>query len=328
MKKMMIGLMLIVSLYAESTIEKENKERELRLYEKQCQEGNATACYKAGVKYTNQATIEGRATAFTFFHKSCDLNDTYVCTKLARTYESNLSTRYDINKSIGLYKKSCLLKDAKACEGLGFIYEEGRGEVAPDHDLAVKYFMKTCEFSTDSCKKIAFAYDFGVNGLHKERSSAIVFYKKACDYNITTSCSSLGRFYLEDKKYVDASLVLKKSCQSKDGWSCSQLGELYAVGAKKMVKDNNKSVSFYDKACNYGSRTSCSKLGRMYLNNKKVTKALGYLQKACERADAEACRTLGLIHENGREEIKKNKFKSLKFFSQACNFGDESSCKL
>lgn len=312
-----------------SSVTKENNlTKEVAQLTKQCEEKNATACFKAGVyTFRGQGVKADSNQSFVFFHKACDLNETNVCTRLAMTYENNESVRYDVNRAIALYNKACGLNNARACDRLGHFYTKEHRALKADANLSVKYFMKTCELAGYTCDKIGTAYELG-KGLKQNTDNAMKFYEKACENNVTQSCSKLGRLYLENNVSKQAEMVLSKACEAKEGWSCAQLGKLYATGSK----DNNKSLLFYDKACAFGSRISCNQLGMAYLKGKEmqkdINKALDYLSKACDKAEANACRELGLIYENGKEGIKKNKFKSLNFLSQACKFGDTASCKL
>lgn len=338
MKKIIVGFLVVlgVSLLAakvtiisdsNSTKSIETKEnnatKKIAQLTNKCEENNATACFKMGVYFFKGEEIKkDNNKSFEFFHKACDLNATNVCLRLAMSYEDEEHQRYDINKSIKLYNQICILNDPRACDALGHLYAKGNKTLKVDDNLSVKYFMKTCELADYTCEKIAVAYEIG-KGLKQNTHNAIKFYEKACDNNVTQSCSKLGRIYLDQNDSQKAAVVLSKACEAKDGWSCAQLGN---------ISENNSSVMFYDKACSYGSRTSCSKLGMKYLSGetikKDINKALDYLLKACDRADANACRELGLIYENGKDEIKKNKFKSLNFLSKACNYGDKQSCRL
>jgi len=346
MKKITLGLLFVVVGFlsakttmthetnsTKSSVTKENNlSKEVAQLTKQCEENNATACFKAGVyTFKGQGVKADSNQSFVFFHKACDLNESNVCTRLAMTYENNESVRYDINRSIALYNKACGLNNVRACDGLGHLYTKAHGALKANQNLSVNYFMKTCELAGYTCDKIGTAYELG-KGLKQSISNAIKFYEKACENNATDSCSKLGRLYLEHNASKKAEVVLSKACDAKDRWSCSQLGKLYAAGSEEISKDNNKSLKFYDKACEFGSRTSCNLLGMGYLEGKEmekeINKALDYLSKACDKAEASACRELGLIYENGKEGIKKNKFKSLNFLSQACKFGDKASCRL
>ena len=319
MIKIFLGLSLVLSMLSAKT----NMDTIEKLINN-CEDSNATACFKVGTLYSKNMDFN---TSFEFFHKSCDLNNTRVCVRLANTYAKKESFRYDIHKAIKLYEKACNLQEVKACDSLGHLYAKGNKDFKVDSNLSVQYFMKTCELEHYTCEKIAVAYQLGVK-LKKNISNAIKFHEKACDNNSTRSCSELGNIYLEKHSYKKAETVLNKACTLASGWSCGELGKIYEKGLKTISKDSKKSLLFYDKACIYGNRTSCTKLGVDYLYKQDINKALKYLSKACDRADATACREMALIYEEGKEGIEKNKFKSLNFFSKACTYGDEKSCML
>jgi len=314
MIKIFLGLALVLSILSANSIEK---------LINNCEDSNATACFKVGTLYAKNMDF---STSFEFFHKSCDLNNTRVCVRLANTYAVKDSSRYDISRAIKLYKKACKLKEAKACDALGHLYAKGNEDLKVDSNLSTQYFMKTCELADYTCEKIAVAYQIGVK-LKQSMPNAIKFHEKACDNNSTRSCSELGRIYLENNSNKKAEILLTKACDLASGWSCGELGKIYEKGLKTISKDSNKSLLFYDKACINGNKTSCSKLGIDYLHKQNISKALKYLLEACDRADATACRKIALVYEEGKGKIKKNRFKSLKFFGQACNYGDRKSCR-
>jgi len=270
MKKTILGLLVLIlalNLSAQETgvsnenlkksIEKseENLTKRVNQLIQQCKDKNATSCFKVGnyLSIGLGAKVDKKK-AFEFFHKACDLNVTDVCTRLAMTYEQKDNLLYDINKSIKLYKKACRLKNVRACDALGFFYTKEHGMLKPDNNLSVKYFMKTCELADYTCGKIGTAYELG-KGLKQNIDNAMKFYEKACENNMTQSCSKLGRLYLENNASKKAEVVLSKGCEAKDGWRCAKVGKLYATGSKEISKDNNKSLVFNDKGCEFRSRT-------------------------------------------------------------------------
>lgn len=346
MKKIILGLLVFMSasllsaknaVVNDINITKSTEKREDNLTKKvnqlikQCKDKNATACFKVGVyTFKGEGVKADNNKSFEFFHKACDLDASDVCTRLAMTYEKKDHIRYDINKSIKLYKKACSLNNVRACDALGYLYTKEHGALKPDHNLSVKYFMKTCELADYTCAKIGTAYELG-KGLKQNTDNAIQFYEKACDNNATQSCSKLGRLHLEKNSYKKAEVALIKACEAKDSWSCVQLANLYEKGVQNIVKDNNKSLMFHDKACDFGSRTSCSQLGMDYLvgkgKEKDIEKALVYLSKACDKAEAKACAMVASIYLKG-DGVPSNKIKALSFSDRACRFGDKESCKL
>lgn len=300
-------------LFAEKILDEEHR----ATLAKGCNEGKANDCIELGViLFKTDKTLKRKNRAFKFFHKACDLNNSSICSRLAATYENNLSIRYDLKRAIKLYEKSCSLKDAFACDRLGHIYNRGEKNIKADAVKSLEYFSKTCQLEKDSCGKIGLAYSSGI-GLVQDINASIKFHLKACDFNETQSCNELGRIYLDNKQTNKAKLFLEKSCKNSSGWACAKLGGIN--------KDVNKSVVFYEKACDLNSRTSCSKLAKLYLK-KDNTKALKYLKKACDKADAKACAMIANIYLKG-EGVPANKIKALSFLDRACKFGDKDSCK-
>ncbi|CAA6822531.1 MAG: Unknown protein, partial [uncultured Sulfurovum sp.] len=99
MKKIILGLLVFVSvslLSAKTTIvndinmtksiekKEDNQTKKVLKLREQCEEKNATACFKAGVyTFKGEGVKADSNKSFEFFHKACDLNASNVCTRLA-----------------------------------------------------------------------------------------------------------------------------------------------------------------------------------------------------------------------------------------------------
>jgi len=333
MIKLFLGLSLMLSFVSakvDNNVTKRienNETKKVQELKSSCKDANSTACFLVGMAYAKGEDVAKDADkSFEFFHKSCDLNATTICVRLANTYENRESVRYDVNRSIELYEKACKLKEARACDALGYLYTGANIDVKEDENLSAHYFMQTCKIAGYTCEKIAVAYETGA-GLKQNRTFATKFHEKACDNNSTRSCSELGRYYVEQSNFTKAQRVLTKACSLKSGWSCGELGRLHEEGNSEIKKDLVKSIKFHKMACSANHRTSCSRVGMYYLSEKKMNDSLEYLTKACNMADAVACREIALIYRDGKESVEKDKFKSVKFFAQACQYGDEESCR-
>jgi hypothetical protein len=102
----------------------------LNLYTKECDQKNASACYKLGQFYfhAKQETIpevkEPKKMGRTFLQKSCDLNFSRACFVLGKFLKKEFIVEEKIHRS--LIEKSCRLKNPYGCSALADYYYSTR----------------------------------------------------------------------------------------------------------------------------------------------------------------------------------------------------------
>lgn len=148
------------------------------LYEKACNNGDASSCHNLGVLYHSGAGIrQDGVKATTIYRKACDMGYMDSCSSL-----------------INLYEKACADDDAGACYGLGDLYSSGNG-VKQNKKKASQLYEKACAAGlAGSCNNLGNSYNYG-EGVRQDKQKAGQLYKKACDGGDMGGCFNLKNLY-------------------------------------------------------------------------------------------------------------------------------------
>jgi len=133
---------------------------------------------------------------------------------------------------------------------------------------------------------------------------------------------------------LSASSISEKdsNCLKGNAEECVTLGLDYLKG-RGVTKDKDKSMSYFQKACDLKDGLGCNNLGMSYrwLGDKENT--LKYMDKSCMELDyKKACSLLGKLYffgvskEKFKIKIEKNEEKYLKYVGKSCDLGETSDC--
>jgi TPR repeat protein len=122
---------------------------------------------------------ENKATALTFYRKSCDGGYMVGCNELADVEEAEAGK---------LYAKACEKNLWKACESLGLLYSNGADGIPLDKVKAVSLFDKACKGGfMGACENLADAYMMG-EGVEEDPAEAKRLNKLACEGGAQEAC--------------------------------------------------------------------------------------------------------------------------------------------
>jgi TPR repeat protein len=327
----------------------EDKSKALKLYQKACNLGNASACEHAGCIY--KFLPEGKSQFVEWFKKACDLGNGQGCAEVGDFYKDEKKYKIAAN----FFEKGCEL-DGNGC--YSFIELRQKGYVLQDAHKIIKYYKKMCNEKYGayySCYELGTLYENG-QIVRQDYQKAAEYYKKACQKNDIKSCKAYaslikqGKAIKKDNKvsnmyvmkvfteadknhnYKKASKLLKEACDKLNGKGCSYLGYLYYVGLG-VDKDSYKAEELSEKACALNDSYGCYLYAIIRFENenvlKKYEKAPKALDKACnDYGFADACFRLGKIfYYWGVVNSKKSDTdKAIKLFEKACNGGSGSGC--
>ncbi len=122
-------------------------------------------------------------------------------------------------------------------------------------------------------------------------------------------------FNLEDKK---------NTCTKGDAKACFDTGIIYTDN----ISNYEKSVSYFDIACNKNIFKSCTVLNHLYIIVPKLRdykKAKEFATKACDGGDATGCNNLGYMYHNNLG-IDADYDKALGLYKRACKGNDSMGC--
>jgi uncharacterized protein len=120
-------------------------------------------------------------------------------------------------------------------------------------------------------------------------------------------------------------------CTAEDAQACERLGLDFQDGTN--TDDDRKqpkvAIRLFDKGCQYGSFSACSRIGYAYLVGENVdqniTLARVFLEKACGGNDGAACNNLGLLLVK-EDYASRNPKVGFELFKQSCLLDDDDGC--
>jgi TPR repeat protein len=118
-----------------------------------CDEGNAAACTRLGVRYnTGQGVEKDVATAAEFYEKGCNGGDAQGCNNLGSLHEFGLiGIGPDPVRAAGLYRRACDRGDAQGCGNLGIVSLDDPGR----RDEAIRLLREGCsKGASRPCRKL------------------------------------------------------------------------------------------------------------------------------------------------------------------------------
>ncbi|WP_295365108.1 SEL1-like repeat protein [uncultured Succinivibrio sp.] len=235
-------------------------------------------------------------TLYELFKQYCeDDKDLRACAYYGEMKVSGIGTRITVNRGIKLIKESCAEGDVYACSNLGYRYFAA-DEIDTDEFKAFKLLNYACsngEFG--SCRYVAAFYENNI-GVKYDKDKIKYLYSKACDNADAISCHKLGSLYSQEKDQTEKAIeAFNTGCEFGSVRSCTSLGLIYYDG-KKMQPDEKKAFNLFKSACDGNDSTGCYYLAECYANGKGVKKsrnvASTIFSKACDVGSSEACEYL------------------------------------
>ena len=230
----------------------------LKSYQRACDLGHRNACYKSGLIYRDNNTVQDEAKAKANLAKACQMGDFYACDATSPLLKSDTEKK-------DLFKTACSSsKDSATCDEYYSKYAVSENEA---------YLKKKCEenylTSYRYCNKVGEFYE-NKNNL----SLAKIYYKKACDRG---SCSNLKR--------VDPQFAAQEATKEAEQTAQTEKRMAQTLGVSGKCKNDNDRKDCYAYVSADGefrifafgiSNTSFHRLLVAYKNGKVVRYALLY----------------------------------------------------
>lgn len=242
---------------------------------------------------------------------------------LAKLYENGGYVTRDFKKAQTYYIKACELKSSDSCMQLADRYFFGLNEIKQDVDKAKEYYEKACLYESSSgCYYTAQFYE------KSDKQKALSFYVKACGLGDIKGCISQKSISLNSTKNEVVLKSYENECKDEDYKACYYLGYIYHIGLVDTVADTTKAINYYEKACEADIFEACAKIGDIYLHinsNKEQQKSIPFLLKACEFQNADGCYFLSKAY---RLNLISNSVQNedIKLNTKACELGSSDAC--
>ena len=300
-------------------------------YEKACEGGNATACYRLATfdshsdrtfELSEEACKNGSADACAqhgyllmsndspdavkVLEDGCDRRSGAACTHLAYLYAVGKIVERDDLRSLEFYTRGCSFGDANGCYNQGLMRDQGRGFAMSAASAAPAYEQACNEGVSKACTNLGYLYENG-KGVRKDPVRATGFYRRGCEGSPCEGsnlrgCVNLGDAYRDgigvEKNPALAAETFRKACETK--------------------------VDPQDEAEEARLR-ACVLLGAMEMNGLGVPvnaeAGLARSLDGCNRGDAYGCFNIAVMRANGEDFAG-----AAVYYDKACNGGDAEGC--
>jgi len=209
----------------------EDNETAITYFEKACDKRNSDACYKIGLIYFQDGTIEKNPLkANRYFDKACEFGSSQGCLDLGTIYGAGLGVKTDYFKAKQYYKKACDNNNASGCFLLGELYEDGLGVRQNLYKARILY-----QKAFENGHKYAYTkFVYLMNSIKSNYGLAKIYYEEACKNKEASECTSLGKLYEFGKgveqDYQKAKMLFGKACDNGHQVGCDKYKELNIKG--------------------------------------------------------------------------------------------------
>lgn len=330
MKKLLIAFLLLFSfpIFAEN-LRDLPFEKILTSIDKQCRNGNKTAChslvdlYRLGNENLNIPKNEEREKEYSLL--SCKILGDFSCI----THPDYI---------IKNYKKLCNSQTHHSgitnCIVAALPFYR-------DNEKVKSYLTKLCnnKFGTLSCISLSIPLD------NKQKMKNYI--EEQCQQKNYWACWSLSRIYDKElindtekrRKYLQImeQINIEKCDKENEPYHCSNMCDYYQQNGDKEKQKfyAQKTLDIYKQECNNklpknlgirGFSTPC-KVVADYIENEEERKE--YLQKGCDIGDTDSCTDLAAIHLNLSMSYRHvSDEQSKEYYGKSCDLGDINSCIL
>ncbi|WP_372366868.1 protein kinase [Candidatus Uabimicrobium sp. HlEnr_7] len=275
-----------------------------------------SALRSSSVKIEN--SLSQQESAENFFQKALD--SYYFKNNYVQSWEEN-------KRALALYSKEprYLVHKAKML----FLGHGVEKNVSQAHQIAQSQLFKL-KANKDgfSLYILGYAYSIGL-GIPKNYRESVNWYTKGVQKNHPVAMNNLAIYYDNQKKLVDAFLLLQKSAQM--GLPTAQVNiALRYFRGFGVVRDYGKAVSLFHQAASSNHSQAMEQLGICYYNgygvNKNYIQAVEWFRKAALTNRVLAIYGLGYCYEHGHG-VKRSIVEAIIWYKKAAVFDYEPAKK-
>lgn len=195
------------------------------LYERACEDEQATACMRLGAIYEGgHETVEADdRRARTFYEKACEAGNAEACNRAAYLAIEGGALPRDVDRVVAMLREACAEDVMAACYNLGHIQEKYRSR----HGRARKLYTKACNADhARACNNLGFMEERARGGKGSAQAAAR-YYEKSCEMGEPAACFNLAKLYEQgrgvDKKPEQATKLFQKACEKEHRAACARI---------------------------------------------------------------------------------------------------------
>jgi hypothetical protein len=222
-----------------------------------CENGDATACLRAGTRAVKQGKTE---IGIQWLDRACQEDVSTSCEALGNALLDQ--PQPDGTRARDAFRKACEDDSREACNNLGHVYSKLLGEPTE----GVRWFEHACgQGDALACINLGNHLADG-HGVPRDDSRAVVAYEKACTLGHLPGCTNEAIMVMQGLgapiDYSRAEELFAKACGEGRGeaMACFNAGLLWYSGDMGR-SDLDKASSYFAKACDLGHGNACYGLG-------------------------------------------------------------------
>lgn len=296
MPSMFLAIVFSVLLFITQYANAGNGKIDIKALKIACNEENdASSCFQlAKVLLDDKRSSRDKLNGLIFADKACGLGNSTSCMKVGKVYGRGKAFPKDLKKKCSYLIRGCELGNENSCEYVA-IWEKGFPQM--DMDNLERHLADLCDSgASQACSNLAYillecksedklSSRKQWSSMRERHVAAGKYGLKACKlkngygcYNYSVAVN-IDQFSKPAETYQKRVKYLKIGCELENPFSCSKLAGLHEGfeclhgknGAAEycLANDAAAAVSYYEKACDYGSKQSCFKMHRLKASMKK-----------------------------------------------------------
>ncbi len=283
--------------------------------------------FLAQLYYSGIRINEDNENAFYWFNKASELNCKESYFYLGEIYDNGYGVSQDYKKARYYFEKAANLENIYAMNYLGYYYVNGLG-VTEDYIKGKYWYEKASSLGNVlSMSNLGELYEKGF-GVTKDYTKAKIWYEKAANLGSADAMYNLGLLYKKREECINAVKWLENAASAGILDAFRDLGDIYGAPYERSVekeecekiKDNNKAISYYEKAIQNNDLVSLYKIGTIYYLYNDYEKCKYYYNKAIEKNNTDAMVALGNMYVRG-VGVEKDYYKAKELYDKAKNLG-------
>ncbi len=197
--------------------------------EAQCALGDLGSCTNLGFRQ-NPHLPEGNQRAKELFERACNGGEQTGCYRLGGLLaEGRPGVTADPARAVTVLERACAAGVGASCRDASVYYDLGVPGIAQDTTRALEYLRRGCNVGDGAaCVQIAYRYRDG-KGVPRDTRRAAEYFQKGIDGRLAPPYYELGLLYSKGdgvpKNAERAKALFKTACDMKDARACDALGK-------------------------------------------------------------------------------------------------------
>lgn len=244
-----------------------------------------------------------------------------------RTTQAPVAEREDpvVSAARGL-QAACDEGNLDACDQLAMRYLDGNG--APvDPVAAAARFAENCERGhVGSCYRSGQLLSSSGLGVEQDAAAAKTAFRAACDGGHAQACNDLAVLMARAGADPEETMrMYRASCAEENTLACFNLA--FQLEQREELAE---AATFYEKACDLGSREACNTLAIAYRYGRGVevdpARAAAIYEETClQRGFAMSCNNIGTMFSTG-SGVPRDLAAAAMFYQRGCSLGFGRAC--